>query len=58
MVGLVAGLAMAFWIGIGSFVMRMSGSAPVPPPTALPSFDNVTTTVMTTLVSSTTVKPR
>uniref|UniRef100_A0A8C9XEC2 Sodium-dependent multivitamin transporter n=1 Tax=Sander lucioperca TaxID=283035 RepID=A0A8C9XEC2_SANLU len=24
-VGLVAGLAMAFWIGIGSFVMRMSG---------------------------------
>uniref|UniRef100_A0A3Q1H4W5 Sodium-dependent multivitamin transporter n=1 Tax=Acanthochromis polyacanthus TaxID=80966 RepID=A0A3Q1H4W5_9TELE len=58
-VGLVAGLAMAFWIGIGSFVMRMSGSTPVPPlnTTALPPFDNMTTTVMTTLLSATTAKP-
>lgn len=59
-VGLVAGLAMAFWIGIGSFVMRMSGSTPVPPfnTTALPLFDNMTTTVMTTLVNASTAKPR
>uniref|UniRef100_A0A3Q1IST5 Sodium-dependent multivitamin transporter n=1 Tax=Anabas testudineus TaxID=64144 RepID=A0A3Q1IST5_ANATE len=52
-VGLAAGLAMAFWIGIGSFVMRMSSGTPVPPlnTTVLPLFDNMTTTVMTTLVS-------
>ncbi|KAM8726653.1 solute carrier family 5 member 6a isoform 1-T3 [Acanthopagrus schlegelii] len=56
-VGLVAGLAMAFWIGIGSFVMRMSGPTPLPPlnATALPLFDNMTTSLMTTLV---TAKPR
>uniref|UniRef100_A0A665V1C3 Sodium-dependent multivitamin transporter n=1 Tax=Echeneis naucrates TaxID=173247 RepID=A0A665V1C3_ECHNA len=55
-VGLGAGLAMAFWIGIGSFVMRISGSSPVPTlnTTALPLFDNMTTTVMTTLAT----KPR
>lgn len=58
-VGLVAGLAMAFWIGIGSFVMRMSGPASLPPvnTTALPLFDNMTTTVMTTLVTAATAKP-
>ncbi|XP_031176956.1 solute carrier family 5 member 6a isoform X1 [Sander lucioperca] len=50
-VGLVAGLAMAFWIGIGSFVMRMSG--PELNTTALPLFDN-----MTTLVNATTATPR
>ncbi|XP_031732938.1 solute carrier family 5 member 6a [Anarrhichthys ocellatus] len=54
-VGLVAGLAMAFWIGIGSFLTRMSDSIPVPPlnTTALPLFDNMTATVMTTLVNAT-----
>ncbi|XP_056261316.1 solute carrier family 5 member 6a [Seriola aureovittata] len=59
-VGLASGLAMAFWIGIGSFVMRMSVATPVPPlnTTALPLFDNMTTTVMTTLASATTAKPR
>uniref|UniRef100_A0AAQ5XVI8 Solute carrier family 5 member 6a n=1 Tax=Amphiprion ocellaris TaxID=80972 RepID=A0AAQ5XVI8_AMPOC len=59
-IGLVAGLAMAFWIGIGSFVMRMSGSTPVPPlnTTDLPLLENMTTTVMTTLLSATTAKPR
>lgn len=59
-VGLASGLAMAFWIGIGNFVMRMSGPTPVSPlnSTALPPFDNVTTAVMTTLLSSTTSKPR
>ncbi|XP_019947487.2 solute carrier family 5 member 6a [Paralichthys olivaceus] len=57
LVGLFTGLAMAFWIGIGSFVMRMSAStsAPFLNTTALPLFDNMTT-VMTTLV--TTAKPR
>ncbi|XP_008336483.2 sodium-dependent multivitamin transporter-like [Cynoglossus semilaevis] len=58
-VGLVAGLAMAFWIGIGSFVMRLSAGTTVPPfnATALPPFDNVTSTVMTVL-AATTAKPR
>nr|XP_040016000.1 solute carrier family 5 member 6a [Gasterosteus aculeatus aculeatus]XP_040016001.1 solute carrier family 5 member 6a [Gasterosteus aculeatus aculeatus]XP_040016002.1 solute carrier family 5 member 6a [Gasterosteus aculeatus aculeatus]XP_040016003.1 solute carrier family 5 member 6a [Gasterosteus aculeatus aculeatus]XP_040016005.1 solute carrier family 5 member 6a [Gasterosteus aculeatus aculeatus] len=55
-VGLVAGLAMAFWIGIGSFVMRMSDSIPLNT-TALPLFDNMTTAVMTT-VNATTPKLR
>ncbi|XP_062415480.1 solute carrier family 5 member 6a isoform X2 [Pungitius pungitius] len=57
-VGLVAGLAMAFWIGIGSFVMRMSDSIPMPPlnATALPPFDN--TSVMTALVNATTPRLR
>ncbi|TDH00029.1 hypothetical protein EPR50_G00183110 [Perca flavescens] len=53
-VGLVAGLAMAFWIGIGSFVMRMSGPmGPELNTTALPLFDN-----MTTLVNPPTATPR
>ena len=58
LVGLFTGLAMAFWIGIGSFVMRMpaSPSGPLLNTTALPLFDNMTTAVMTTLVS--TAKPR
>lgn len=55
-VGLVAGLAMAFWIGIGSFVMRMSDSIPLNT-TALPLFDNMTTAVMT-MVNATTPKLR
>lgn len=54
MVGLLAGLAMAFWIGIGSFVMHMAGS-----PTVLPPLDNATAaTVLTTLASPSTLKPR
>ncbi|XP_060947200.1 sodium-dependent multivitamin transporter-like [Limanda limanda] len=55
LVGLFTGLAMAFWIGIGSFVMRMTAStaAPLLNTTALPLFENMTTAVMTTLV-----KPR
>uniref|UniRef100_A0A3Q3LC19 Sodium-dependent multivitamin transporter n=1 Tax=Mastacembelus armatus TaxID=205130 RepID=A0A3Q3LC19_9TELE len=60
MVGLVAGLAMAFWIGIGSFVMRISAPTPVPllNTSALPLFDNITSTVMTAVVSTTTAKRR
>uniref|UniRef100_A0A672FI58 Sodium-dependent multivitamin transporter n=1 Tax=Salarias fasciatus TaxID=181472 RepID=A0A672FI58_SALFA len=58
-VGLVTGLAMAFWIGIGSFVMRMSGAAPGPPVNAtdLPLFDNLTTAVMSTLAITTAAPP-
>lgn len=29
LLGLLAGLAMAFWVGIGSFVMRLSGPPPL-----------------------------
>ncbi|KAM6964934.1 solute carrier family 5 member 6a [Aplochiton taeniatus] len=61
LVGLAAGLVMAFWIGIGSFVMRMPVTAPLPflNATALPFPGNataaaVTTAVMTTLSSVTT----
>ncbi|XP_060947081.1 sodium-dependent multivitamin transporter-like [Limanda limanda] len=52
LVGLFTGLAMAFWIGIGSMMMRMSAStaAPLLNTTALPLFENMTTAVMTTLV--------
>ncbi|XP_068198422.1 solute carrier family 5 member 6a [Antennarius striatus] len=60
-VGLAAGLIMAFWIGIGSFVMRVSAATPAPPllnATAPPLFNNMTTAVMTTLVNVSTVKPR
>ncbi|XP_032441969.1 solute carrier family 5 member 6a isoform X1 [Xiphophorus hellerii] len=59
-VGLAAGLAMAFWVGIGSFVMRMSRPPPGPQlnATALPLFHNMTTTVLSSLVTSPTAKPR
>ncbi|KAE8605598.1 hypothetical protein XENTR_v10015220 [Xenopus tropicalis] len=58
MSGLAAGLVMAFWIGIGSFVTRMPS---VPPPpllnaTSVPDFGNLTTTVMSTLLTSPTAK--
>ncbi|XP_056125177.1 solute carrier family 5 member 6a [Rhinichthys klamathensis goyatoka] len=53
LVGLASGLVMAFWIGIGSFVSRMS------PPgingTIMPDVGNMTTAIMTTLI---TTKPR
>ncbi|XP_036118979.1 sodium-dependent multivitamin transporter isoform X1 [Molossus molossus] len=54
-VGLLAGLIMAFWIGIGSIVTRMgSGMAPLPfngSSSSLPS--NLSTVTMTTLMPST-----
>ncbi|KAM9703444.1 solute carrier family 5 member 6a isoform 1-T2 [Menidia menidia] len=58
--GLVAGLTMALWIGIGSFVMRMSGSTPPGPinSTALPLFDNVTATVLNSVITTRTNKSR
>ncbi|KAL2773704.1 sodium-dependent multivitamin transporter [Daubentonia madagascariensis] len=56
-VGLLAGLIMAFWIGIGSIVTSMgSGVAPSPPngsSFSLPS--NLTTATVTTLMPSTTL---
>ncbi|KAM8954193.1 sodium-dependent multivitamin transporter isoform 2-T2 [Pelodytes ibericus] len=55
--GLVTGLAMAFWIGIGSFVSRMSTA---PPPllnvTSIPEVGNLTTAIMTTLLTSQTTQ--
>ncbi|KAM4528824.1 solute carrier family 5 member 6a isoform 1-T3 [Fundulus diaphanus] len=59
-VGLAAGLAMAFWVGIGSFLMRMPRPTAEPHlnTTTLPLFDNMTTAVLTSLVSSPTAKPR
>ncbi|XP_036003001.1 solute carrier family 5 member 6a isoform X2 [Fundulus heteroclitus] len=59
-VGLAAGLAMAFWVGIGSFLMRMPRSTTEPHlnTTTLPLFDNMTTAVLTSLASSPTAKPR
>lgn len=53
LVGLASGLVMAFWIGIGSFISRMSPSAPNG--TLIPDVGNMTTAVMTTLI---TIKPR
>ncbi|KAI7799953.1 solute carrier family 5 member 6a [Triplophysa rosa] len=56
LVGLATGLVMAFWIGIGSFLSRMSTSvAPVINGTVIPDMGNITTAVMTTLI---TAKPR
>uniref|UniRef100_A0A8C2BTW6 Sodium-dependent multivitamin transporter n=1 Tax=Cyprinus carpio TaxID=7962 RepID=A0A8C2BTW6_CYPCA len=56
LVGLVSGLVMAFWIGIGSFLSRMSASAlPVMNTTITPDVGNMTTALMTTLITS---KPR
>lgn len=55
-VGLISGLAMAFWIGIGSFVMRMpSSTSPLLNTTTPPLFENTTAL---SLFSATTPKPR
>nr|XP_034966667.1 sodium-dependent multivitamin transporter [Zootoca vivipara]XP_034966668.1 sodium-dependent multivitamin transporter [Zootoca vivipara]XP_034966669.1 sodium-dependent multivitamin transporter [Zootoca vivipara] len=54
--GLAAGLAMAFWVGIGSWVTKQ---ASVPPTTGIPQLDaNLTTAVMTTLQTITTTPER
>ncbi|XP_073708877.1 sodium-dependent multivitamin transporter-like [Garra rufa] len=54
--GLASGLVMAFWIGIGSFVSHTSASAsPVINATVIPDVGNMTTAIMTTLI---TPKPR
>ncbi|CAH2245431.1 sodium-dependent multivitamin transporter [Pelobates cultripes] len=55
--GLVAGLGMAFWIGIGSFVSRMSMvSSPILNVTSIPEVGNLTTAVMTTLLTTKTAQ--
>ncbi|XP_010564219.1 PREDICTED: sodium-dependent multivitamin transporter [Haliaeetus leucocephalus] len=47
-VGLLAGLAMAFWVGIGSLLHSMRGPPP-PNSTVLPPVGNLTTILATTL---------
>ncbi|XP_041952256.1 solute carrier family 5 member 6a isoform X2 [Alosa alosa] len=56
LVGLVAGLVMAFWIGIGSFVTRLSvpDTLPAVNTTAIPSISNTTTATMMTIITSAT----
>lgn len=58
-VGLLTGLAMAFWIGIGSIVSRMSSAAASPPLNGSSSFlpSNLTVATVTTLMPSTLSKP-
>ncbi|XP_074904904.1 sodium-dependent multivitamin transporter isoform X2 [Buteo buteo] len=51
-VGLLAGLAMAFWVGIGSLLHSMRG-APPPNSTVLPPVGNLTTILATTLLAPT-----
>lgn len=56
--GLVAGLIMAFWIGIGSFVSRMQApGTPIFNTTIIHDTGN-TTAIMTTVITSLTTKPR
>ncbi|KAM4695208.1 sodium-dependent multivitamin transporter [Discoglossus pictus] len=51
--GLVAGLVMAFWVGIGAFVSRMQlVSEPLLNSTSIPEAGNLTTAIMTTLLTS------
>ncbi|XP_065488485.1 sodium-dependent multivitamin transporter [Caloenas nicobarica] len=51
-VGLLAGLAMAFWVGIGSLVSSV-GAAPPPNGTALTPVGNLTTALASTLLAPT-----
>ncbi|KAF5890371.1 sodium-dependent multivitamin transporter-like, partial [Clarias magur] len=56
--GLVAGLMMAFWIGIGSFVSRIqAASTPLLNTTIIYDTGN-TTAILTTVITSATAKPR
>ncbi|KAM6463031.1 sodium-dependent multivitamin transporter isoform 2-T3 [Liasis olivaceus] len=55
-VGLIAGLAMAFWVGIGSMVINYQSVSPGP--TILATDGNLTTAVMTTLLTSSTAPER
>uniref|UniRef100_A0A8C5QTG0 Sodium-dependent multivitamin transporter n=1 Tax=Leptobrachium leishanense TaxID=445787 RepID=A0A8C5QTG0_9ANUR len=57
--GLVVGLGMAFWIGIGSFVMRMpAATSPLLNVTSAPDIGNLTTAIMTTVFTSQTAQQR
>ena len=59
-VGLLAGLAMAFWVGIGSMLSNMGGTGGASPPnsTALLSAGNFTTVLNTTLLAPTAAPQR
>lgn len=59
-VGLLAGLAMAFWVGIGSLLRSMGAAGGAPPPngTALPAVGNLTTILATTALAPTTAPHR
>ncbi|XP_032912172.1 sodium-dependent multivitamin transporter [Catharus ustulatus] len=56
-VGLLAGLAMAFWIGIGSFVYNSAAAKGTANSTALPPVGNLSTVLATTLLPSTSAPP-
>ncbi|XP_044519661.1 sodium-dependent multivitamin transporter [Gracilinanus agilis] len=57
--GLLAGLIMAFWIGIGNMVSNMTSKIMVPPPngTGFPSYRNMTIVTVTTLMPFTVSQP-
>ncbi|XP_074392390.1 sodium-dependent multivitamin transporter isoform X3 [Zonotrichia albicollis] len=58
-VGLLAGLAMAFWVGIGSFLQSTARASGVPAAnsTALPTVGNLSTVLATTLLPPTSAPP-
>ncbi|KAL8184184.1 UNVERIFIED_CONTAM: Sodium-dependent multivitamin transporter, partial [Gekko kuhli] len=57
--GLVSGLAMAFWVGIGSFITNVQAPPPLPNGSSISSLNgNFTTAVMTTLLTSATTPER
>ncbi|XP_074065952.1 sodium-dependent multivitamin transporter [Macrotis lagotis] len=58
-VGLLVGLIMAFWIGIGSMLSSMTSRIvlPLPNGTGFPSYRNATVTTVTTLMPSPVSKP-
>ncbi|KAM9383354.1 sodium-dependent multivitamin transporter isoform 2-T4 [Phaethornis superciliosus] len=59
-VGLLAGLAMAFWVGIGGLLHSVgaAGGTPAPNGTVLPPDGNLTTLLATTLMAPTPAPPR
>uniref|UniRef100_A0A6I8PF15 Solute carrier family 5 member 6 n=1 Tax=Ornithorhynchus anatinus TaxID=9258 RepID=A0A6I8PF15_ORNAN len=59
-VGLVAGLLMAFWVGVGSLMSNVNAGMALSPPngTSFPLPGNLTAAAMTTVLASTTVTPK
>uniref|UniRef100_A0A668AX16 Solute carrier family 5 member 6 n=1 Tax=Myripristis murdjan TaxID=586833 RepID=A0A668AX16_9TELE len=53
--GLGAGLAMAFWVGIGSILTRSSGAKPPPPSCTATLLSGNTTTIIQTALSNATL---
>ncbi|XP_040916172.1 solute carrier family 5 member 6 [Toxotes jaculatrix] len=53
--GLGTGLAVAFWVGIGSILTRSSGARPVPPDCRVDLLSNSTTTAIETVLSNVTL---